>query len=310
MGLLIKLLTGFAFQVLGIFLQTMAAKNTIFSTKTTFNCRGRLLDLSAPIVMGIINVTPDSFYDGGKLNNEKDVLLYTEKMLQEGAGILDVGGMSSRPGANMVSEEEELTRVIPAIKTISKHFPEAIISIDTWRSKVVREAVDHGASMANDISAGELDENLWKTAAELKLPYVLMHMQGRPADMQSNPQYEDVVKEVFEFFKKKILMLNAIGIHDIILDPGFGFGKTVEHNFQLLQHLNTFRLFGLPILTGISRKSMICKVLQVNPDGALNGTSVLNAVALLNGAAILRVHDVKEAKEATRLIKKLHDTAD
>lgn len=288
----------------------MAAKNTIFSTKTTFNCRGRLLDLSAPVVMGIVNVTPDSFYDGGKLNTEKDLLVHTEKMLKSGAGILDVGGMSSRPGANVVTEEEELTRVIPAIDTISKHFPGAIISVDTWRSKVVREAVDHGASMANDISAGELDENLWTTVAALKLPYVLMHMKGIPADMQSDPQYDDVVKEVFEFFRHKMLKLNAMGIHDIILDPGFGFGKTVEHNFQLLRHLHTFQMFGLPILAGVSRKSMICKVLKINPEKALNGTTVLNAVALLNGASILRVHDVKEAKETIQLIKKLHDAAD
>lgn len=288
----------------------MAAKNTIFSTKTTLNCRGRILDLSAPIVMGIINVTPDSFYDGGKWNTEKELLLHAEKMLLEGAAILDVGGASTKPGAREVTTEDELARVIPAIAAISKQFPEAIISVDTFRSEVLKAAVSHGATIANDISGGERDINLWKVVAELKIPYVLMHMQGIPSTMQMNPQYEDVVTEIFDWLKKKILQLNELGIHDLIIDPGFGFGKTIAHNFRLLHELSTFQLFGLPILAGVSRKSMICKVLKVNPGQALNGTSVLNSIALLNGASILRVHDVREANEAIQLIKELNAAAD
>ncbi|MGB3073974.1 MAG: dihydropteroate synthase [Chitinophagales bacterium] len=287
----------------------MAAKNTIFSSKTTLNCRGRLLDLSIPVVMGIINVTPDSFYDGGKWEDEKSLLIRAEKMLQEGASVLDVGGMSTKPGAVTVSEEEELRRVIPAIHAINKQFPEAIISVDTWRSNVLKTAVEHGACIANDISGGTLDINLWKIVAEMKLPYLLMHMQGKPDNMQLNPQYENAVQEIFDWLKIKILQLNDLGIHDIIIDPGFGFGKSVEHNFQLLRELAAFRLFGLPILAGVSRKSMICKVLKVNPDKALTGTTVLNTIALLNGASILRVHDVREAKEAIQLIQQLHAAA-
>lgn len=284
----------------------MAAKNTIFSTKTTLNCNGQLLDISKPVVMGIINVTPDSFYDGGVLHNEKEVLERSEKMLKEGASILDVGGASSRPGAPFVSEEIELQRVIPAIDAVRKNFPGTIISIDTWRSTVAEEAVKHGASIVNDISAGSFDQYLWTVVAALKVPYVLMHMQGKPAEMQVNPTYENVVKEVLEFFKVKIFELNKIGIHDLILDPGFGFGKTVSHNFKLLNDLEIFRMFGLPVLTGVSRKSLICKVLKVNSDKALNGTSVLNTIALLHGAAILRVHDVREAMETIQLTEELH----
>ncbi|MEP7127369.1 MAG: dihydropteroate synthase, partial [Chitinophagales bacterium] len=287
----------------------MAAKNTIFSSKTTLNCRGRLLDLSIPVVMGIINVTPDSFYDGGKWEEEKTLLMRAEKMLREGASILDVGGMSTKPGAVTVSEEEELRRVIPVIHAIIKQFPEAIISVDTWRSCVLRRAVEQGASIANDISGGALDVDLWKTVADLKLPYILMHMQGSPDNMQLNPQYENAVQEIFDWLKIKILQLNELGIHDIVIDPGFGFGKSVDHNFQLLRELSAFRLFELPILAGVSRKSMICKVLKVNPDQALNGTSVLNTIALLNGASILRVHDVREAKEAIQLMLQLHAAA-
>lgn len=288
----------------------MAAKNTIFSTKTTFNCHGRLLDLIAPVVMGIINVTPDSFYDGGRWNNEKELLLHAERMLNEGARILDIGGMSSKPGATEVTEEEELRRVLPAIVALHKNFPQAILSIDTWRSTVLNEAVATGASMVNDISGGNKDPALWKTVAQLKLPYILMHMQGEPATMQKNPVYHHAVKEVFDWFKEKILQLNTLGIYDIILDPGFGFGKTVKHNFQLLHQLSVFQLFGLPILAGVSRKSMICKTLNLKPGQALNGTTVVNTIALLNGASILRVHDVKEAQEAIHLIKEMHAAVD
>lgn len=284
----------------------MTAKNTIFSTKTTLNCRGKLLDISGPLVMGIINVTPDSFYDGGKWKDEKKLLLQAEKMLQEGASILDIGGMSSRPGAAALSEEEELSRLIPAVDAIHRRFPNAVISADTYRSGVLRRAVDHGASIANDISGGTSDPALWQTVAELKVPYLLMHMQGLPATMQSNPQYDDVVREVFDWMKMKIVQLQRVGIQDVVIDPGFGFGKSMSHNFQLLSALPVFRLFGLPILAGISRKSMICQLLKLHPDKALNGTTVLNTIALLNGATLLRVHDVREAKEAIQLIEQLH----
>ena len=280
-----------------------ARKNTMNSQKTLLNCSGRLLDLSSPQIMGIINVTPDSFYDGGRLKTEKDILVLAEKMLKEGAAILDIGGTSTRPGAHEVSEEDELARVITPLENIHRNFPEAIISIDTSRSKVAETAVNTGASIVNDISAGGFDENLLPTVSKLKVPYVLMHMQGTPQTMQLHPKYQDVVREVFEFLKEKMLKLHQLGIHDILIDPGFGFGKTVEHNFQLLHHLDVFKILGLPILAGLSRKSMICKVLKVNPDKALNGTSVLNTIALLKGAKVLRVHDVKEAREVIELIK-------
>ncbi len=275
------------------------------SVKTLFNCRGRLLDLSTPKVMGIINLTPDSFYDGGKLKSDVELLALSEKLLKEGATILDVGGASTRPGAEEVSEQEEMKRVIPAVEIILKSFPDTIISIDTFRSNVAEEAVNAGASMVNDISAGRFDENFLHTVSKLKVAYLLMHMQGTPRTMQQGPSYNNVVKEVFDFLKEKILQLNQLGIHDIIIDPGFGFGKSVEHNFALLNHLDVFQIFGLPILAGLSRKSMICKVLNVNPDKALNGTTALNAIALMKGAKLLRVHDVREAQEVLRLVAML-----
>ncbi len=290
-------------------MESMTAKNTDFSSKTTLNCNGRLLNVSKPVVMGIINVTPDSFYQPVEINSEYDVLVLAEKMINEGAAILDVGGMSTRPGSTFISEEEELNRVIPAITTISSRFPDQIISVDTCKSKVVQEAIPHGASIVNDISAGTFDKNLWETVAASKVPYILMHMHGTPATMQVNPTYSDVVKEVFEFFKQNIFKLNEYGIFDIILDPGFGFGKTVSHNYQLIDQFATFNLFGLPLMAGLSRKSLICKVLKVNPVNALNGTTVINTIALLKGAKILRVHDVKQAMEAIQIIEALDDVA-
>ncbi|MBA3648100.1 MAG: dihydropteroate synthase [Chitinophagales bacterium] len=285
----------------------MVAKNTIFSPKTTLNCNGKLLDISSPKIMGIINVTPDSFYDGGFINNEKELLLLSEKMLNEGASILDIGGISTRPGADSISIEEELNRVISSISLIKKQFPGVIISIDTYRSKVAEEAIIHGASMVNDISAGSFDANLFETVARYKVPYILMHMQGTPQSMQEQPHYEDVVMEVFEFFKQKIFELNTLGVYDLLIDPGFGFGKTIAHNYQLLKQLSVFHVFGYPILAGLSRKSMICKVLKVDPPKALPGTIVLNTIALLHGATILRVHDVREAKETIKLIEAMNN---
>lgn len=267
------------------------------------NCRGRLLDLSGPVIMGILNLTPDSFYDGGRLDTSEAALLQAEKMLSEGATILDIGGASTRPGAREVPETEELKRVLPAIAAIHEKFPEAILSIDTWRARVAREAIMAGASVINDISAGRLDAGMYPLAGEMAaVPYILMHMQGTPQTMQQNPVYNDVVEEVLDFFIREAGRLRALGVRDIILDPGFGFGKTVAHNFQLLRNLRVFGgVTGLPVLAGISRKSIICKVLGVKPEQALNGTTALHMVALQQGAKILRVHDVREAAEVIRL---------
>ncbi|MBL7805359.1 MAG: dihydropteroate synthase [Saprospiraceae bacterium] len=270
--------------------------------QTTLNCRGRLLDLSTPVVMGILNVTPDSFFDGGRHDDPGHALRQAEKMIREGARIIDVGGASSRPGAETVPEEEELRRVVPLVSQLAAAFPEIILSVDTWRARVAREAAAAGVGILNDISAGRMDDNLYPEVAKSGLPYVLMHMQGTPATMQQAPVYDDVVTEVLDFFIAEIGRLRALGVNDIVLDPGFGFGKTVEHNYRLLNHLSLFTsVTGLPVLAGISRKSMICKVLRVNPENALNGTTALHMVALQQGAKILRAHDVKEAMEVIRL---------
>ncbi len=269
------------------------------------NCNGQLLDLSTPQVMGILNVTPDSFFDGGRYQNEKNTLSQVEKMLKDGASIIDVGGMSSRPGAEIISESEELKRVLPIIKLITKNFPQTIISIDTIRAKVAKESVEHGASIINDISAGSLDEALFQTVADLGVPYILMHMKGKPKTMQKNVKYDDILLEVTDFLIKKVGELRTLGVKDIILDVGFGFGKTVEHNYQLLKYMHQFQIMDLPILAGVSRKSMICKILDIQPKDALNGTTALNLVALQQGAKLLRVHDVKEATEVIKLWQQL-----
>lgn len=252
--------------------------------------------------MGILNVTPDSFYSGSRLAGEKELLTRAETMLTEGADILDVGGMSSRPGAEMITEEEELSRVVPVVKLLSGKIPHAIVSVDTFRAAVAEAAVREGASIINDISAGTMDAELFKTAARLKTPYVLMHMQGTPRTMQDNPHYTNVVKEVTEFFIEKLAHLKQMGLNDIILDPGFGFGKNLEHNYALLKNLAAFNIFEQPVMAGISRKSLICAALKVKPENALNGTTALHSIALLNGVNILRVHDVKEANEVIRLM--------
>ncbi|MCC7506022.1 MAG: dihydropteroate synthase [Saprospiraceae bacterium] len=270
--------------------------------QSTLNCRGRLLDLSAPVVMGILNVTPDSFFDGGRHEDPDHAFRQAEKMIREGARIIDVGGASSRPGADTVPEEEELRRVVPLVSQLAAAFPEIVVSVDTWRASVAREAAAAGAGILNDISAGCMDDNLYPEVAKSGLPYVLMHMQGTPATMQQAPVYDDVVTEVLDFFIAETGRLRTLGVTDIVLDPGFGFGKTVEHNYRLLNHLSLFSsVTGLPVLAGLSRKSMICKVLKVNPAQALNGTTALHMVALQQGAKILRVHDVKEAVEVIRL---------
>ncbi|MBI5914161.1 MAG: dihydropteroate synthase [Bacteroidetes bacterium] len=273
--------------------------------KQTINCQGRLLDLSRPIVMGILNVTPDSFFDGGRHTTADAVLKQVEKMCSEGAAIIDVGGMSSRPGAALISEAEELQRVLPVVELVSRNFPEVPVSIDTFRATVAEQGVAAGASIVNDISAGRFDEKMYETVASLGVPYVLMHMQGEPGTMQKAPFYENVVQEVLDFFIGELGKLRALGVKDVLLDPGFGFGKSVGHNFQLLKNLHVFRMTELPIVAGISRKSMICKVLGVNPDKALNGTTALHMVALQQGARILRAHDVGEAMEVIRLWQQL-----
>ena len=267
----------------------------------TINLNGKLMDLSTPKVMGILNITPDSFYDGGVFNSEKKILDQVEKMLREGADIIDIGGYSSKPGAKKVKIDEELSRVIPAIELIKNEFNDIVISIDTFRSEVAYKAVQSGASLVNDISAGEFDSKMLKCVAELKVPYILMHMQGNPQNMQKNPRYKNVIKDIITSLSQKIFLAKKSGIIDIIIDPGFGFGKTIEHNYQILNNLSFFNELGCPILVGLSRKSMIYKQLGIKVENALNGTTCLNTVSILNGAKILRVHDVKEAKQVIKL---------
>jgi len=273
----------------------------------TINCKGQLLDLSVPKVMGVVNLTPDSFYDGGKFKNEKEILNQVEKNIQNGMDILDIGAYSSRPGADDISEEEELTRQQSVLKSIVNTFPEAIISIDTFRSKVAEESIYCGAHIINDISAGKLDENMMDTVARLQVPYIMMHMKGTPQNMKSLAQYDDLLKEVVYYFSERISAARAKGINDLIIDPGFGFAKTIAHNFELLHHLKFLKQLDLPILTGVSRKSMIYKTLKIDADQALNGTTALNMACLMHGSSILRVHDVLEAKQCISLFQKLTD---
>ena len=268
----------------------------------TLNCKGRLLVVDKPLVMGIINVTPDSFYSGSRHSAIDSVLRTAEQMLTDGADILDLGGQSTRPGSSKLSNDEELSRVLPCIEKLYSQFPEAFISIDTYYANVAKLSVEAGASIVNDVSAGSLDDNMIPTVASLKVPYVLMHMQGTPQSMQEQPHYNDVTADVLDFMIKKIDALSKLGIHDIIIDPGFGFGKTIQHNFQLLRHLQAFRMLNRPILLGISRKSTVYKTLGITAEEALNGSTVLHTIGLLNGASILRVHDVKEARQAVQLI--------
>mgnify|MGYP003624809989 CR=1 FL=1 len=272
---------------------------------STINCKGKLIDLSSPKIIGILNCTPDSFFDGGKYNNTDAIIFQVEKMLTEGATFIDVGAYSSRPGAKYVSESEELNRIIPIIKLLIKQFPNILLSIDTFRSQVAEQCVQQGACMINDISAGSLDEQMFSTISKLQVPYIIMHMKGSPQNMQLNPKYDDVVKEVLYYFSKKITELRSLGVNDIITDVGFGFGKTIEHNYKLLNNLKLFKNLEAPTLVGLSRKSMLFKPLQIKPDNALNATTSANTIALLNGANILRVHDVKEALEAIKIVQLL-----
>ena len=268
------------------------------------NCKGRLLVVDKPLVMGIINVTPDSFYPGSRFNVASEVLPTVENMIKEGASIIDVGGQSTRPGSQQLSEETELERVIGIIESIHFNFPNTILSVDTFHSKVAKEAVAAGASIVNDISAGSLDPNMISTVSSLNVPYVCMHMKGTPVTMQQHAQYENIALEVLDYSVKKIDQCRKAGIKDLIIDPGFGFAKTIEQNFTLLKQLTILRTLELPILVGLSRKSTVYKTLGVPVEESLNGTTTLNTIALLNGANILRVHDVKEAREAVVLVEK------
>ena len=271
----------------------------------TINCNGRLIDLNEPKIMGILNTTPNSFYDGGSSQSMDLILDKVEKYLSEGADILDIGGYSTKPAAEEVSEQEEIDRTAPVIEAISTKYPETIISVDTFRGNVAREAVNAGASIINDVSGWELDENMFPAIVDLNVPYILMHMKGTPQTMQNEPEYNDVTLEVNEYFAKKIAQLKAAKVKDIILDPGFGFAKTLEHNYELFSKMEALGFGEFPLLVGISRKSMIYKLVDSTPQEALNGTSVLNMVALQKGAKILRVHDVKAAKETLQIYNAL-----
>jgi dihydropteroate synthase len=271
----------------------------------TINCKGYLLDLSTPKVMGVLNLTPDSFYDGGKFKNDKEALEQVGKNIQDGMDILDIGAYSSRPGADHISGEEELKRQSSVLQQITKEFPDLIISIDTFRSEVAKASIDQGAHIINDISAGNLDANMMDFIADSQVPYIMMHMRGTPQTMKSMTSYEHLVTDIISYFSKKVSEARSKGINDILIDPGFGFAKTIDQNFELLNHLKALKILNLPIISGISRKSTIYKTLNIDAKEALNGTTALNMVALMNGSSILRVHDVLEAKQCITLYQKL-----
>lgn len=268
------------------------------------NVNGTLLDLSTPCVMGILNVTPDSFYAGSRMQTEEEIARRVEQIVAEGAGIIDIGAYSSRPNADNVSAREEMERLRMGLSVLRKVKPDAVVSVDTFRADVARMCVEeYGVAIINDIAAGEMDEEMFRTVAELNVPYIMMHMQGTPQNMQQHPHYDNLLKEVFQYFARKVQQLRDLGVKDIILDPGFGFGKTLEHNYELLNHLEEFRIFELPLLVGVSRKSMIYRLLGTTPQESLNGTTVIDTICLLKGADILRVHDVKEAVETVRIVE-------
>jgi dihydropteroate synthase len=280
-------------------------QNTGFSTNKTLNIHGRLMNLDTPKVMGILNVTPDSFYDGGQFNSPSASLHQAEKMIAEGVDIIDVGGYSTRPGAAEVDKPEEIRRVVETIRNIKKHFPDMAISVDTFRGEVARAAVNEGAALINDVSGGELDPDMFGIVADLKVPYIFMHMRGTPGTMVKLNQYDNLMKEIIDYFHKKISALTELGVKDLLVDPGFGFAKSREQNFELLNRLEELKVLNKPILVGLSRKSLVWKTLDIQPADALNGTSALHAIALLKGAHMLRVHDVKACVEVIKLINAL-----
>ncbi len=281
------------------------AKDTFLNRKITLNSKGNLIDLSQPAVMAILNLTPDSFYSQSRVKNNDEALKRTANFIQEGAQFIDIGAYSSRPGATHVSEAEELERLLPIVEVIAKEFPNTLISIDTFRAKVAEAAILSGAHLINDISAGSLDEEMFDTVAKLQVPYIMMHMKGTPQNMQENPTYENITSEVLTYFIEKLNHLRKLGIKDIIIDPGFGFAKTIDHNYKLLQEMESLNILALPILVGFSRKSMLTKFLEIKSEEALNGTTVLNTISLQKGAKILRVHDVKAAMECIKVSEKV-----
>ncbi len=272
----------------------------------TINCKGLLVDLSAPKVMGILNVTPNSFFDGGKYKNETEILSQVEKMIVDGATFIDIGAYSSKPNAEFVSEQEEISRIVPVVDLILKHFPETILSIDTFRSEVAKASIENGAAIINDIAAGNLDDKMFEIIAKYNVPYIMMHMRGNPQTMQTLTDYDDIVKEILFYFSEKVAKARSFGINDLIIDPGFGFAKTIAQNYEVFQKMELLNILELPLLVGISRKSMIYKTLGTTIENALNGTTVLNTLALTKGAKILRVHDVKEAVECVTLFNKIN----
>jgi dihydropteroate synthase len=272
----------------------------------TINCKGQLIDLASPKVMGILNVTPNSFFDGGKYKNESEMLSQVGKMLNDGATFIDIGAYSSKPNAEFVSEEEELGRIVPIVHLILEHFPETLISIDTFRSEVAIACIENGAAIINDISAGNLDDKMLETVAKYNVPYIMMHMRGTPQTMQTMTDYDNIVKEILFYFSERVAKARSFGINDLVVDPGFGFAKTLEQNYEVLQKLELFEMLELPLLVGFSRKSMIYKPILSTAEEALNGTTVLNTIALTKGAKILRVHDVKEAMECVTLYNKIN----
>ena len=271
------------------------------------NCGGKLIDLTKPKIMGILNVTPDSFYDGGKFLNSDKYLMQVEKMLNDGATFIDIGGMTSKPGSKEIPVSEELSRVIKAVENVSNKFPKAIISVDTYRSKVAKESVNSGAQIINDISGGSFDNKMFNTIAKLNVPYIIMHINEKPETMQQNPEYEDILFEIGYHFSKKVFKARAAGINDIIIDPGFGFGKELDDNYKLLKNLNALMVENIPMMIGVSRKSMIYKKLKITSDQSLNGTTCVNTIGLIQGVNILRVHDVKEAKQCIDIVNSLNN---
>lgn len=282
--------------------------NDFFSTNKTININGQLIDFAIPRVMGILNVTPDSFFDGGRYTSDADILNKVGSMLEEGASFIDVGAYSTRPGAKDIPEKDEEARAVHAVRIIKKEYPDATVSIDTFRSRVARACAGEGAGMVNDISAGELDACMLETVAGLGIPYIAMHSRGNPQTMSKLTEYGDLLKDITNYFHQRLHLMQQLGLKDIIVDPGFGFAKTVEQNFVLLKNLEYYRIFGRPVLVGLSRKSLIWKTLSKQPDDALNGTTVLNTIAIIKGANILRVHDVKEAIEIIRLVTRMNET--
>ncbi len=271
------------------------------------NCGGKLIDLTKPKIMGILNVTPDSFYDGGKFLNSDKYLIQVEKMLNEGATFIDIGGMTSKPGSKEIPVSEELSRVVRAVENVSNKFPKAIISVDTYRSEVAEESVNSGAQIINDISGGSFDDKMFNTIAKLNVPYIIMHINERPETMQQNPEYEDILFEIGYYFSKKVFKARAAGINDIIIDPGFGFGKELDDNYKILKNLNALMVENIPMMIGVSRKSMIYKKLKITSGQSLNGTTCVNTIGLMQGANILRVHDVKEAKQCIDIVNSLNN---